>query len=701
MTRVLSFDFETSLIRPGVQTPPAVCMSWADLCPQTGNLTSVNLLSAHDCLPWLWSVLHEPDTLIVGAETAFDVLVSCTTAGLHGGELLGAWIKAYEADRVTDVLLRQKLLDLAAGCYRREQLANGAWIEHRYALDDVAWRLCRMRLNKDSPWRLRYAELQDVPLDQWPLDARQYALDDAAATACAWYRQEQVPDARVARNFPERCAQVGLRQAALGDEYRQARAALWLKAMSGYGLRTDPQAVQRYAARIREEHDRVCLELVACGLMRGQRHRVGPMTLHRNTKAAAARLHAAYQAMGRTTPRTKGAEKAQAAAQAKGLDPTLCGVALDKEACQATDDGMLHLYAEVSHLGKVLGTDVPILELGATLPIHTRYEPLLETGRTSSSKPNVQNQPRGRKGDAFGTRECFVPRPGYVYLSADFSQLELYCLAQAQLWLLGYEGALGALLRGTVDGKRYDVHSALAADFLTLPYADAVALKESGDKAFDDVRNAMKAVGFGGPGGLGAATMTSYAWKSYGVRRTEPEWRQILANWKRSRPEMPDYFRLVASWDRGDGKHAVLQPYSGRLRADATYCSACNSVYQGLGSEVAKEAGWLLFKACYLGIRPAGPDGQHLPGTSPLLGGRPVLFVHDDFHVEYPENGQEHDAAQELALCMNTAGRTVLPDYPVTAEPTIGRRWSKATKPVLVEGRLTAFVHPEFSQASI
>ena len=98
MTRVLSFDFETSLIRPGVQTPPVVCMSWAELDP-TGALTQVNLLSAQDCLPWLWSVLHEPDTLIVGAETSFDVLVSCTTAGQHGGELLGAWVKAYEADR--------------------------------------------------------------------------------------------------------------------------------------------------------------------------------------------------------------------------------------------------------------------------------------------------------------------------------------------------------------------------------------------------------------------------------------------------------------------------------------------------------------------------------------------------------------------------------------------------------------------------
>lgn len=45
-----------------------------------------------------------------------------------------------------------------------------------------------------------------------------------------------------------------------------------------------------------------------------------------------------------------------------------------------------------------------------------------ETGRTSSSNPNLQNQPNNHD---FPIRCAFVPRPGYVFINYDYSQLEL------------------------------------------------------------------------------------------------------------------------------------------------------------------------------------------------------------------------------------------------------------------------------------
>ena len=51
---------------------------------------------------------------------------------------------------------------------------------------------------------------------------------------------------------------------------------------------------------------------------------------------------------------------------------------------------------------------MPILLKGIKTPVQTRFEPLLETGRTSSSAPNIQNIKR-----LVGMRECFRPRPGY------------------------------------------------------------------------------------------------------------------------------------------------------------------------------------------------------------------------------------------------------------------------------------------------
>ena len=93
-----------------------------------------------------------------GANIAYDVLVTSAQwpnpdpdGPAYREEILARWVRAYDADRVTDLLTRQKLLDLAAGCYRREALADGRWAHHRYNLASLAWRLCRMRLDKGDP----------------------------------------------------------------------------------------------------------------------------------------------------------------------------------------------------------------------------------------------------------------------------------------------------------------------------------------------------------------------------------------------------------------------------------------------------------------------------------------------------------------------------------------------------------------------
>lgn len=49
-----------------------------------------------------------------------------------------------------------------------------------------------------------------------------------------------------------------------------------------------------------------------------------------------------------------------------------------------------------------------------------------KTGRFSSQNPNLQNQPNNHD---FPIRQAFVPRPGYVFLNYDYSQLELRVMA--------------------------------------------------------------------------------------------------------------------------------------------------------------------------------------------------------------------------------------------------------------------------------
>ncbi|MFN8242386.1 MAG: DNA polymerase, partial [Bacteroidales bacterium] len=83
-------------------------------------------------------------------------------------------------------------------------------------------------------------------------------------------------------------------------------------------------------------------------------------------------------------------------------------------------------------LRKLLSTYVealPLLISPVTGRIHTSFnQAVAATGRLSSNNPNLQNIPvrdeRGRE-----IRKAFVPEPGHIFLSADYSQIELRLMA--------------------------------------------------------------------------------------------------------------------------------------------------------------------------------------------------------------------------------------------------------------------------------
>jgi hypothetical protein len=56
------------------------------------------------------------------------------------------------------------------------------------------------------------------------------------------------------------------------DEHRQARSALWLRAMSAHGLRTDPNAVERFASWVEGKYHEITQRLVTAGLVRVEYH---------------------------------------------------------------------------------------------------------------------------------------------------------------------------------------------------------------------------------------------------------------------------------------------------------------------------------------------------------------------------------------------------------------------------------------------
>lgn len=355
------FDTETVCFSPGNQAPRVVCLQWC-LDSETPVLTTARGEALSDSpefqyspiqhawnIPTLFLRWLERGETLVGHNVAYDL--ACLASNYPALTPL-IW-QAYREDRIQDTMLRQKLADIGRGRYRTR----------RYDLGSVSQIHGGPQLNKDDPWRTRYAELEHVPLAEWPEAALKYALLDAEATRAAYLGQE-------ARYDPE----------LLCDAASQARKFWALQLASVWGIRTSARGVASLREGVEARIADLRGILVEAGLVRPNGTR--------DTIAAKAHMQAVCEELGVPVAMTDGND-----------------VSLSSDACDATEDELLKAYTEYSSMAKTLSTDVPMLERGLVLPLHSHFD-LVESGRTSSAKPNIQNIKR----NGLAIRECFVPR---------------------------------------------------------------------------------------------------------------------------------------------------------------------------------------------------------------------------------------------------------------------------------------------------
>lgn len=585
---MISLDTETHLIATGRKAPPLVCVSFSD-----GTRAEV----VHRSDPALPGLVRQALRFgVVGHNIAFDTAVLAAN-----GFPLEEIFDAYANDRITCTIVREKLLDIATGELATWRKPKGPG----YALDVIAKRRLGLTLDKDEAIRLRYETLHDVPVAQWPEVFRVYAETDALVTYRLWSGQASLPGS-----------------GNLADEYRQARGAFWLGLMSTWGVLVDQDALDALRRRYEADFAAAGDDLVKAGLARVTRK-----GLVRNVKAAGARIVQAYANQGLDYPRTEGG-----------------GPSLEREACENADDPALARYSEYMQLSTKVSKEIPAL---AKPLIHAYFDSLVETGRTSCAYPNLQNLPR--KG---GFRECLIPRPGHVFVTADYGGFELATLAQVCLELLGRSTLADALNAGK------DPHCMVAAAILGCPYEEAFAHKSEKSGRFFDARQTGKVANFGFPGGLGYARLVHFAWQTYQVRLTEDAARELKALWFSQWPEMRDYFARIN--DAVDHHGAIEQLYSGRLRGQVGFTDACNGMFQGLAADIAKDAGFALARECYVGS---------------CLGRRIVLFVHDEFVVEVPDGPAVDQDAYVIERILVDAARPWLPGVKLGVEVTVSRRY--------------------------
>ena len=595
---VIAIDSETELIKPGVLTPELVCVSYA-------RAGESGVLSAKDGLDLVERVLEAGERIVLH-NGPFDLAVFMN----ERPSLTSLIFQHYEKGLVRDTLIREMLLMIRNATFkeRRGKLALG-YLAHKYL---------GMSLDKsEDGWRMRYGELKGKPISTWPKEAVKYAEEDAISTLGVYQCQERSP-----------------------DEELQCRAAWALHLLSVRGVITDQEAVAQLKSELGAAIGEIREQLVRSGILRT----VGK-SKPKLTKDTAKIRGLVVAELGKDAPRTSKSER-----HPNGQ------VKIDAKTLQKTKNADLHALVEFSENEKLLTTYVPVLESGTQHAINARFNVLVETGRTSCSGPNLQNQPRKP-----GVRECFIPRPGFVFAACDYDAAELRALAQVTYSMFNESQMREAIIRGE------DLHLALGATILGISYDEAAYKKKNGDKEVKEARQFAKIANFGFPGGLGATAFVKYA-NGMGYNLTEYEAKKLRDAWFKQWPEMRPYFERAAAISDKYGPKKVVQMGSGRIRGGVSFTQAANSMFQGLVADGAKHALFNVVKESYTNL-----------GTS-LFGCFPMCFVHDEIIVEVPED-RAADCAQRLSEVMNEGLQMWIPDVPITSEAHLMSRWQKDAEP--------------------
>jgi DNA polymerase I len=273
--------------------------------------------------------------------------------------------------------------------------------------------------------------------------------------------------------------------------------------------------------------------------------------------------------------------------------------------------------------------------------VHTSYhQAVAQTGRLSSTDPNLQNipirRPEGRK-----IRQAFIAPPGSVLLAADYSQIELRIMAH----LSGDPGLLAAF------AADLDVHVATAAEVFGVA-TDAVTPEQ---------RRTAKTINFGliygmSPFGLarqlgidrGAAQdyVNRYFARYPGVRRFMDETRE------RARSE--GYVETVC------GRRLYLPDIRSSNRQLQQYSerSAINAPMQGTAADIIKLAMISVDAWCEREKPPA-----HL-----------IMQVHDELVLEV-----RADAVAEVTAAVRTRMMEALTlKVPLKVDTGVGANWDQA-----------------------
>ena len=231
---------------------------------------------------------------------------------------------------------------------------------------------------------------------------------------------------------------------------------------------------------------------------------------------------------------------------------------------------------EYRMIKKLLNTYIdalPLLINPKTGKLHTSFnQTITATGRLSSSNPNLQNIPvRTELGREI--RKAFVPEPGHVFMSADYSQIELRLMAH----LSGDEHMVEAFRNGN------DIHAATAARIHKIDLADVTP----------DMRREAKTANFGIIYGISAFGLA----ERLNISRTDAK--NLIDNYFDTYPQIKDFIQNAIQKAQETGyaetllhRKRYLPDINSQNRTVRGYAerNAVNAPIQGTAADIIKIA---------------------------------------------------------------------------------------------------------------
>ena len=295
-------------------------------------------------------------------------------------------------------------------------------------------------------------------------------------------------------------------------------------------------------------------------------------------------------------------------------------------------------------LKKLLGTYIdalPKLINARTGHIHTSFnQATTATGRLSSSDPNLQNIPvRGEEGKEI--RKAFIPEPGCLFFSADYSQIELRVMAH----LSGDENMIEAFREG------HDIHAATAAKIY----------KEEMENVTREQRTKAKRANFGIIYGI---TIFGLAER---LEISRDEAKMLIEGYFETFPKVKEYMEKAKEQARNQG-YVETQFHRRRYLADINSANATvrgfaernaiNAPIQGTAADIIKVA----MIRIYNRFRAEG------------IRSKMILQVHDELNFSvYPE---EKEKVEQIVL---EEMQNAFPmQVPLVADCGWGNNWLEA-----------------------